>query len=150
METVHIHTVIGSVFGNVTQYISNGELNAQQQELNVGTEHGGGDMPVALAETEDDTGNMLPCDAAERKIAAAIAVMQEEGIFKHAYDYAWIMLVMNQNGGLPHFDSVSSYHTFLRPAQPFERREESRHGVPPAPLVDVHRHCRHQRDAPEE
>ena len=70
-------------------------------------------MPVALAETEDDTGNMLPCDAAERKIAAAIAVMQEEGIFKHAYDYAWIMLVMNQNGGLPHFDSVSSYHTFL-------------------------------------
>ena len=36
METVHIHTVIGSVFGNVTQYISNGELNAQQQELNVG------------------------------------------------------------------------------------------------------------------
>ena len=35
METVHIHTVIGSVFGNVTQYISNGELNAQQQELNI-------------------------------------------------------------------------------------------------------------------
>lgn len=38
METVHIQTVIGSVFGNVTQYISGGELNAQKQELNVGTE----------------------------------------------------------------------------------------------------------------
>ena len=36
METVHIQTVIGSVFGNVTQYISGGELNAQKQELNVG------------------------------------------------------------------------------------------------------------------
>lgn len=36
METVHITTVIGSVFGNVTQYISGGELNAQKQELNAG------------------------------------------------------------------------------------------------------------------
>ena len=39
METVHIQTVIGSVFGNVTQYISGGELNAQKQELNVGAGH---------------------------------------------------------------------------------------------------------------
>lgn len=52
METVHIQTVIGSVFGNVTQYISGGELNAQKQELNVG-----GEQPRAeeAAEGEERT-----------------------------------------------------------------------------------------------
>lgn len=33
-------------------------------------------------------------------------------------------------------------------AQPVERGEESRHGVPPAPHMDIHRHRRRQRDAP--
>ncbi len=111
METVHIHTVIGSVFGNVTQYISNGELNAQQQELNV--EADGAHTAPAEAETEEIAADALPCDAVERKISAAITTMQGEGIFKHAYDYVWLMLVMNQTRELPHFDSTPSFHGFL-------------------------------------
>ena len=59
------------------------------------------------------TETMPACVTLDEKIRAAIAAMQAEKLFRHAYDYAWIMLVMNQNGGLPHFDSVSSYHTFL-------------------------------------
>ena len=55
METVHIHTVIGSVFGNVTQYISGGELNAQQQELNVG-----GGQPSRTEEAAEDGARTLP------------------------------------------------------------------------------------------
>lgn len=112
METVHIHTVIGLVFGNVTQYISNGELNAQQQELNV--EAGAHAAPAeAKTEAEEAAAGALPCDTVERKIASAIVAMQEEGIFKHAYDYVWLMLVMNQTRGLPHFDSTPSFHGFL-------------------------------------
>ena len=53
------------------------------------------------------------CVPVERKIRAAISAMQEEKLFRHAYDYAWIMLVMNQTAGLPYFDSASSYRTFL-------------------------------------
>ena len=80
---------------------------------------------LAQRYTADEETNTLPavlppsaetmpaCVTLDEKIRAAIAAMQEEKLFRHAYDYAWIMLVMNQNGGLPHFDSVSSYHTFL-------------------------------------
>lgn len=55
METVHIQTVIGSVFGNVTQYISGGELNAQKQELNVG-----GEQPSRTGESAEGTEQTLP------------------------------------------------------------------------------------------
>ena len=54
METVHIQTVIGSVFGNVTQYISGGELNAQKQELNVGGQ------PSRTEEAAEDGERSLP------------------------------------------------------------------------------------------
>ena len=54
METVHIQTVIGSVFGNVTQYISGGELNAQKQELNVGGQ------PSRTEEAAEGTEQTLP------------------------------------------------------------------------------------------
>lgn len=47
------------------------------------------------------------------RILHAVSVMQQEGIFKHAYDYAWVMLVMNQTRELPHFDSIPSFHIYL-------------------------------------
>lgn len=53
------------------------------------------------------------CLTIDKKICTAIMTMQAEKQFRHAYDYAWIMLVMNQTRELPHFDSVSSYHSFL-------------------------------------
>ena len=56
METVHITTVIGSVFGNVTQYISGGELNAQKQELNVGADN----SPRTAEAPTGGTGDTLP------------------------------------------------------------------------------------------
>ena len=67
-------------------------------------------LPAVLPPSPE---TMFPSLTLDEKIRAAIAAMQAEKLFRHAYDYAWIMLVMNQNGGLPHFDSVSSYHTFL-------------------------------------
>lgn len=67
-------------------------------------------LPAVLPPSPETMFSSLTLD---EKIRAAIAAMQAEKLFRHAYDYAWIMLVMNQNGGLPHFDSVSSYHTFL-------------------------------------
>lgn len=53
------------------------------------------------------------CVTLDEKIRRAIAAMQAEGIFKYAYDYVWVMLVMNQTSGLPHFDSTPSFHCFL-------------------------------------
>lgn len=35
METVHIDTVVGSVFGNVTQYITKEEISMKQEEIHV-------------------------------------------------------------------------------------------------------------------
>ena len=55
METVHIQTVIGSVFGNVTQYISGGELNAQKQELNVS-----GEQSSRTGESAEGTEQTVP------------------------------------------------------------------------------------------
>ena len=54
-----------------------------------------------------------PLSEMEAKINPAIAVMQEEKIFKFAYDYVWVMLVMNQTAGMPHFESTPSFHCFL-------------------------------------
>lgn len=54
-----------------------------------------------------------PLSALETKISRAITVMQQEDLFKRAYDYVWVMLVMNQTDGLPHFDSPSSFHSYL-------------------------------------
>ena len=54
-----------------------------------------------------------PLSEMEGKINRAIAVMQEEKIFKFAYDYVWVMLVMNQTAGMPHFESTPSFHCFL-------------------------------------
>ena len=53
------------------------------------------------------------CVTFDEKIRRAITVMQAEGIFKYAYDYVWVMLVMNQTSGLLHFDSTPSFHCFL-------------------------------------
>lgn len=49
----------------------------------------------------------------DRRILHAVSVMQQEGMFKHAYDYAWVMLVMNQTRELPHFDSIPSFCSYL-------------------------------------
>ena len=35
METVHIDTVVGSVFGNETQYITKEEISMKQEEIHV-------------------------------------------------------------------------------------------------------------------
>ena len=76
METVHIQTVIGSVFGNVTQYISGGELNAQKQELNVGA-------PCAAEASEaptDGTGDTLPEAFTTARAAEVLSRLVEAGL----------------------------------------------------------------------
>lgn len=67
-------------------------------------------LPAVLPKHSETTPACLTLD---EKIRNAIGTMQEEGIFKHAYDYVWVMLVMNQTRELPHFDSTPSFHCFL-------------------------------------
>lgn len=67
-------------------------------------------LPAVLPPSPE---TMFPSLTLDEKIRNAIGTMQEEGIFKYAYDYVWVMLVMNQTHELPHFDSTPSFHCFL-------------------------------------
>ena len=50
---------------------------------------------------------------ADRLIKQAIETMMDEGVIKHSYDLAFVMLLMKETDGLPHFDSPNSFLTYI-------------------------------------
>ena len=49
----------------------------------------------------------------ENRIRSALQVMELEKVLKYGYDYAWVMLIMNDTVELPHFKSVQSFLEYL-------------------------------------
>ena len=50
---------------------------------------------------------------ADRLIKQAIETMMDEGVIKHSYDLAFVMLLMKETDGLPRFDSPNSFLTYI-------------------------------------
>ena len=50
---------------------------------------------------------------ADRLIKQAIETMMDEGVIKHSYDLAFVMQLMKETDGLPHFDSPNSFLTYI-------------------------------------
>ena len=50
---------------------------------------------------------------ADRLIKQAIETMMDEGVIKHSYDLAFVMQLMEETDGLPHFDSPNSFLTYI-------------------------------------
>lgn len=48
------------------------------------------------------------------RILHAIEVMQEEGLFRFKYDYAWLKVIMDSTDGLPKFRSAQSFVDYLK------------------------------------
>jgi hypothetical protein len=46
-------------------------------------------------------------------ILHALGVLRAERLLKFAYDYAWVMLVMNQSADMPHFVTTQSFLDYL-------------------------------------
>ncbi len=72
-------------------------------------------LPMAEQGVPDETPPTTTSDmpSKEQRIYRAICIMREEGVLKHLYDYAWVMAVMNETEGLPHFSSPASFHTYM-------------------------------------
>ena len=79
-------------------------------------------LPPAVASTRTCT--LLPAEEGlpagltpdDARVAAALERMRAEGVFRHAYDYAWVMLLFmdDRKLGLPrHFDSPKSFLGYL-------------------------------------
>lgn len=49
----------------------------------------------------------------DERIRRAIAVLREERLVKHLYDYTWVMDVMNELDDMPSFDSPQSFLGYL-------------------------------------
>lgn len=67
-----------------------------------------------VTEPAEENAEEPPAETVEDKIRRAIRTMREEKTLKRAYDYLWVMLVMNQTAGLPNFTSAHSFLTYLR------------------------------------
>ena len=50
---------------------------------------------------------------ADELIKQAIETMMDEGVIKHSYDLAFVMQLMKETDGLPHFDSPNSFLTYI-------------------------------------
>lgn len=48
------------------------------------------------------------------RILHAIEVMQQEGLFRFKYDYAWLKVIMDSTEGLPKFRSAQSFVDYLK------------------------------------
>lgn len=48
------------------------------------------------------------------RILHAIEVMQQEGLFRFKYDYAWLKVIMDSTEGLPSFRSAQSFVDYLK------------------------------------
>lgn len=64
-----------------------------------------------LGDCQDTTDeNQNPVDACVKSV---LIQMKAEGMIENLYDYTWVMGVMNDTEGLPHFDSPSSFIKYL-------------------------------------
>lgn len=64
-----------------------------------------------LGDCQDTTDeNQNPVDACVKSV---LSQMKAEGMIENLYDYTWVMGVMNDTEGLPHFDSPSSFIKYL-------------------------------------
>ena len=65
--------------------------------------------------TQDDAeAEPSPLTDVQRRIRRAMETLRSEEVLRHAYDYAWVMLVMNQTEDLPTFDHAASFLQYLR------------------------------------
>jgi hypothetical protein len=67
----------------------------------------------ALPQESAEAAEGCPVMGEEEKVRHAIGVMRSEGVLKFAYDYAWVMLVMNQSADMPSFDTPRSFLDYL-------------------------------------
>ena len=51
--------------------------------------------------------------SSDERIKQAIETMMDEGVIKHSYDLAFVMLLMKETDGLPRFDSPNSFLTYI-------------------------------------
>jgi hypothetical protein len=50
----------------------------------------------------------------EQRMKHCIDTLWEEKVLKHLYDYTWVMETMNQTEGMPHFNTLASFITYLK------------------------------------
>lgn len=67
-----------------------------------------------VTEPAEENAEEPPAETVEDKIRRAIRTMQQEGVLKYQYDYLWLMLVLNKEKSLPHFDTPKSFLQYLR------------------------------------
>ena len=76
----------------------------------VGKERNDVERPSAAAaveETECSEGS------ADQRIRTCVDKLLEEKVIVHLYDYTWVMEVMNQTDGLPHFNTPQSFINYM-------------------------------------
>lgn len=52
--------------------------------------------------------------SSEQRVLLALRTMQAEQVLRRQYDYAWVMGVMNESEGLPHFNTPQSFLMYLQ------------------------------------
>ena len=67
-----------------------------------------------LAKQETDTTEKREPEAEEmfsddERIIKAVNILKVEGVLKHMYDYTFVMQLMNETEGLPHYDTPQSF-----------------------------------------
>ena len=60
---------------------------------------------------EEETGGSE--GSADQRIRTCVDKLLEEKVMVHLYDYTWVMEVMNQTDGLPHFNTPQSFINYM-------------------------------------
>ena len=74
-------------------------------------EHDGG---LTVSEFQQEKKSTM--EARDMRICHALGVLRAERLLKFAYDYAWVMNVMNQSADMPHFLTSQSFLDYLSSA----------------------------------
>ncbi len=86
-------------------------------DVNILRENTPNDQSVANSENrcwnsyEEETGDGK--DVVGQRIRTCVDKLLEEKVMVHLYDYTWVMEVMNQTDGLPHFNTPQSFINYI-------------------------------------
>lgn len=88
---------------NQMAWILNYQPTIKEQHIHMGQQ--------PKEDVEEDGGEEL---SEEQRVRKSIDVLLKEKLIKHAYDYTWIMEVMNQTEGMPSYNTPSSFIDYLK------------------------------------
>lgn len=68
---------------------------------------------VESKDTEGEVPYVDNLSSTEKQIKTAVMIMRNEKVFKHLYDYAYLMKVMNETDDMPNFNSPKSFLDYI-------------------------------------